>query len=341
MQGESNQSSAGNDIGLGSDSQLAADGSFVDSSQADMFIELLKTRDQADEGNAELAGVEAAVETIRTTLNELMATLVRKRSKTGLVSVGMFESTWLEPSPEQQSCARIDSTQGEPIGFIGMQNKVFRTLTQAMMGAAAGGEETDSGPLANSEKQLLAVVADRLLGKLYTSDDPIESIAMPAPAKICQPEDVLDLADRGHELVLVRFEVRPGTLVLPVEMLFPMEILETAMAEDGAAGSRHGNRSQATDSDAPDPHAGATAKLAIDDVPVAVNCELFSAEFPLSDVNQLSPGQVLGEGGLMGDVSILDAEMRPFLSGALQVENGRLRMVARRAIKNTNDGAAR
>ena len=231
MQGERNHSSPRGGIGLGSDSQLAAERNFVDSSQAEMFLELLRTMDGEDGADTQLAGVDVAVEAVRIALNELMASLVRKRSKTRLVSVGMYESAWLEPSPEQQSCARIDSTGGTPIVFIGMQNRDFRILAQAMMGMPAGGDEAQAMPLASSEKQLLGVLADRLIGKLYTANDPIETIDMPAPARICQPEDALDLADRGCELVLVKFEVAAGSLTLPVEMLFPLEILEAAMAE--------------------------------------------------------------------------------------------------------------
>ena len=342
MQGERNHTSPQRGVGLGSDSQLAADDSFVDSSQAEMFLELLKSKNEEEEGIGELAGVEVAVEAVRIALNELMATLVRKRSKTRLVSVGMYETTWLEPSPEQQSCARINSTEGDPISFVGMQNKDFRTLAQAMMGISVGSEDAQSGPLANSEKQLLGVMADRLIGKLYTASDPIETIGMPAPAKICQPEDALDLADRGCELVLVKFETAAGSLILPVELLFPLEILEAGMAEgdggsprakqDGTPGAAEGENAKT--------RGNAISKLLIDDVPVSATCELFCAEFPLSEVNQLSPGQMLGEATLMNDIRILDAENRPFLAGVLRVENGKLTMVARSMVKNTSKGAA-
>ena len=346
MQGERNHPSSQNGVGLDAGSQLVADGSFVDSSQAEMFLELLKAADAEDVGNGELAGVEAAVEAVRITLNELVATLVRKRCKTRLVSVGMFETSWLDPSAEHQSCARIDDTAGEPISFFGMKNEDFRILTQAMMGIATTSGDAKSGPLANSEKQLLGVVADRLLGKLYTASDPIETIGMPAPAKICQPEDALDLADRGFELVLVKFEVAAGELTLPIELLFPLELLEAAMAgSDGeAAEPSRGSEARKAGGDETAPGSRRTAKLSIGDVPVSVACELFSAEFPLSEVERMVPGQMLGqmpgETGLLGDIRILDAENRPFLSGALKTENGKLTMIARSMIKNTSEGEA-
>ena len=340
MQGERNHPSPQGGIGLGADSRLAPDESFVDSSQAEMFLELLKTRDGEEEVSSELAGVEEAVEAIRLTLNELVATLARKRSKTRLVSVAMFESNWLEPSPEQQSCARIDSTEGETISFIGMQNKDFRALSQAMMGISTASEEAQSGPLANSEKQMLGVVADRLIGRLYTASDPIETIGMPASAKICQPEDALDLAERGYELVLVKFESVAGALTLPVEMLFPLEILEAGVTEGDGSTAREprDTASRSGEASAAASRESAAVKLCLEDVPVSVNCELFSAEFPLSEVNRLKPGQMLGEAIAMSEIRILDAENRPFLCGALQVENGRLKMIARNMVKNTSEG---
>lgn len=342
MQGERNHPSSQSGVGLGAGSQLATDDSFVDSSQAEMFLELLKTADAEDEISGELAGVEAAVEAVRIALNELVATLVRKRSKTKLVSVGMFETSWLDPSAEQQSCARIDDTEGEPISFIGMKNEDFRILTQAMMGIATASGDAKSGPLANSEKQLLGVVADRLLGKLYTANDPIETIGMPVPAKICQPEDALDLVDRGLELVLVKFEVAAGELALPIEMLFPLELLEAAMdgSSSEAAESSRGGDARAAGGDETASGSGGHARLSIDDVPVSMACELFSAEFPLSVVDRMAPGQMLGEANPLGDIRILDAENRPFLSGALRIENGKLTMVARSMIKNTSEGEA-
>ena len=67
---------------------------------------------------------------------------------------------------------------------------------------------------------------------------------------------------------------------------------------------------------------------------------ILTAVRSLSEVNQLSPGQMLSEATLMNDIRILDAENRPFLAGVLRVENGKLTMVARSMVKNTSKGAA-
>ena len=297
---------------------------FVDSSQANMLLDLLRANEASPVEQEDPLGVNEAVEKVSAHFKEMITAMLGQRLSAKVRSVQLLDGPWLEPATDDQGCVTISAKGGKPFLYLGMRNEQLRVLSGLLLGGVPTGASKNETPLTKSEKKILCIVADRLAQKLYTSRDSLEAMPLPGSARACEPVQALDQLETGQELVQLVVDTSCGGANFRLTLLFAMEVLQPAVepvARD----------TQSADDETPVHRHVVRGGVDLGLVPSSSTCELVSVELSLSQLRRLKAGELLPVETPIRNVRLLDADGSPFLAGRLvPARNNKLQIIAAR-----------